>query len=270
MTQTPESAPREDPPPADALNALRVAKQARPGPSPAFAAPGENRPPGLEDLDEHLRSSGAPQARGVSPQGPPPQQPLAPPHEPAAAAAGSHARAAGRRRLSNSLRFRRKPQRRSNLAPLRRNNGPLQLNRRSLRSRSPLRALCQRRRQRRSMPRHLWHPRAQGPTLLRLPWREPRGSCSGGPNWARNRLSLFGSRRRRKGVNSARTSIRSRACALIRSTLGRTVLRTRKTHMLSPRRPLAHLGCEVVGDERLAAETPAGSSASLRSAIPTA
>ena len=65
MTQTPESAPREDPPPADALNALRVAKQARPGPSPAFAAPGENRPPGLEDLDEHLRSSGAPQARGA-------------------------------------------------------------------------------------------------------------------------------------------------------------------------------------------------------------
>lgn len=150
------------------------------------------------------------------------------------------------RRVSNSLRFRRKPRRHSNLAPLRRNKGPLQLSRRSLRSSSSPRPLCRHRRQRRSMSRHLWRPRAQGPTSLRLPWREPRGSCSGVPNWARSPLSLFGSRRRRKGANSARTSIRSKACALSRNTLGRTVSRAPKTHKLSPRKLPARSRTSVV------------------------
>jgi len=89
VTQTPESAPLEDPPPADALNALLVAKQTHPGPTPAFAAPDRNRPPDLEDLDEHLRAPGAPQAPSTSlqgpqppPQAPTPRQPLASPQQP--------------------------------------------------------------------------------------------------------------------------------------------------------------------------------------------
>jgi hypothetical protein len=280
VTQTPESAPRKDPPPADAPDALRVAKQAGPGQTPAFAAPGDNRPPDLEDLDEHLRAAGAPQAPGVLRQGSrpqqaaTPQQPLAPPHEPPSLPSqdpSTPAQPATPRQQQPSLQAQAAAAQQPGAPQAQ--HGPAS-----------------------AQPQVVAQQQLAAPPLPASPAASqhvsaPLASASAGadviasPMARAARQLLWRAKLGQKPVVALWLTPTEEGCELSSDVYPLKSLRVEPEHAGPYRftstedaqafaqeaaRALTHLGCEVAVDERRAAETPAASSASLRSDTPTA